>query len=63
MHPPPPVMLFWSFIFLLLALIAGVLGFSSLAGATAVVAQILCGVFMILWLVATFVGSLGGKVL
>ncbi len=55
-------MFFWSFIFLVLALIAGVLGFSSLAGATAVVAQVLCGVFLILWMIAAFGGSLWGKV-
>ena len=54
-------MIFWSFIFLFLALIAGVLGFSSLAGATAVVAQVLCVVFLILWMIAAWCGSLRRK--
>jgi uncharacterized membrane protein YtjA (UPF0391 family) len=55
-------MLLWSFIFLILALIGGLLGFSSLAGATAVVAQVLCGVFLILWVFSTVRGLFGRKV-
>ncbi|MDB6079179.1 MAG: hypothetical protein JWO82_2926 [Akkermansiaceae bacterium] len=41
-------MLNWTFTFLVLALIAAVLGFSSLAGAAAGIAQILSMIFLIL---------------
>ncbi|MES2475897.1 MAG: DUF1328 domain-containing protein [Verrucomicrobiota bacterium] len=51
----------WTFIFLILALVAGILGFSSLAGGAAIVAQVLCVIFLILMMVSTFSGSLGGK--
>ena len=53
---------YWSFMFPVLALIAGIFGFSSLAGGTAVIAQVLCGVFLVLWMVAAFGGSVGGNV-
>ena len=45
-------MLSWTLIFLVMALIAGVLGFTSVAGTAAVIAQILFYVFVLLLVVA-----------
>ena len=45
-------MLHWSLIFLVIALIAGVLGFTTVAGAAIGIAKILFFVFIAIWLVA-----------
>jgi uncharacterized membrane protein YtjA (UPF0391 family) len=50
-------MLGWTLMFLIIALLAGVLGFTSIAGAAAGIAQILFVVFLVLFL-ASFVGQL-----
>lgn len=47
-------MLSWSVFFLIIALIAALLGFSSIAGAAAGIAKILFGVFLILFLISLF---------
>jgi uncharacterized membrane protein YtjA (UPF0391 family) len=44
-------MLHWSLIFLVIALIAGALGFGGIAGAAAGIAKILFVVFLLIWLV------------
>jgi uncharacterized membrane protein YtjA (UPF0391 family) len=49
-------MLSWSLFFLIIALVAGLLGFSSIAGAAAGIAQILFGVFLVLFLISLFLG-------
>ena len=49
-------MLSWSVFFLVIALAAGFLGFSSIAGTAAVIAKLLFGVFLVLFLVSLFVG-------
>lgn len=46
--PPLVTMLNWTFTFLLLSLIVGVLWFSGVAGSVVVIAQILTGIFMTL---------------
>ena len=43
-------MLHWSFVFLVIALIAGVLGFTGIAGAAMGIAKILFFVFLVVWL-------------
>lgn len=52
-------MLTWAIIFLIVAIIAGAFGFSGIAGAATVIAQILFGLFLaiciILFLFALFV--------
>jgi uncharacterized membrane protein YtjA (UPF0391 family) len=48
-------MLHWSLIFLVIALIAGLLGFTGIAGAAMGIAKILFFVFLIIWLVVFFV--------
>ncbi|HLS27275.1 MAG TPA: DUF1328 domain-containing protein [Opitutales bacterium] len=51
-------MLLWAIIFLIVAIIAGALGFTGIAGAATVMAQILFGIFLaiciILFLFALF---------
>ena len=49
-------MLSWAVTFLVIALIAAVLGFGGMAGATAWIAQILCGLFAVLFLVSIVLG-------
>jgi uncharacterized membrane protein YtjA (UPF0391 family) len=49
-------MLSWSVFFLIIALAAAFLGFSSIAGAAAGIAKILFGVFLVLFLVSLFFG-------
>jgi uncharacterized membrane protein YtjA (UPF0391 family) len=49
-------MLSWSVFFLIIALVAALLGFSSIAGAAAGIAKILFGVFLVLFLISLFVG-------
>jgi uncharacterized membrane protein YtjA (UPF0391 family) len=44
-------MLFWAVIFLLVAILAGVLGFTEIAGAAAVMAQILFFIFLAICIV------------
>jgi uncharacterized membrane protein YtjA (UPF0391 family) len=45
-------MLSWSVFFLIIALAAALLGFSTIAGAAAGIAKILFGVFLVLFLVS-----------
>lgn len=49
-------MLSWSIFFLIIALVAVLLGFSSIAGAAAGIAKILFGVFLVLFLISLFLG-------
>lgn len=47
-----PTMLYWSLIFLVVALIAAVFGFSGIAAASAGIARVLFGLFLILFVVS-----------
>ena len=49
-------MLHWSLMFLVLALIAAILGFGGLAGAAVGIAKVLFFVFLIVWLIAFLTG-------
>ena len=49
-------MLHWSLVFLVIALIAAVLGFGGIAGAAAGIAKILFFVFLVVWLVSFLIG-------
>jgi uncharacterized membrane protein YtjA (UPF0391 family) len=51
-----PTMLHWSITFLVIGLIAAVLGFTGIAGAATQIAWILFVVFLILFLVSLFIG-------
>jgi uncharacterized membrane protein YtjA (UPF0391 family) len=49
-------MLYWSLMFLVVALIAGLLGFRGAAGVATSIAQVLFGLFLIIFLVSLFLG-------
>jgi uncharacterized membrane protein YtjA (UPF0391 family) len=45
-------MLHWTLVFLVIALIAAVFGFTSLSGSAATIARVLFAVFLILWIIS-----------
>jgi uncharacterized membrane protein YtjA (UPF0391 family) len=49
-------MLKWAFIFLLIAIVAGIFGFSGVEQASATIAQWLFGIFMLLFVGAIAIG-------
>jgi uncharacterized membrane protein YtjA (UPF0391 family) len=51
-----PAMLKWAFIFLLIAIVAGIFGFSGVEQASATIAQWLFGIFLVLFLGAIAIG-------
>lgn len=54
-------MLRWALLFLILAIVAAVLGFWALASTAALIAKILLVVFLILLLVSLFSGAFRGR--
>lgn len=54
-------MLSWAFTFLIIAIIAAVLGFSGIAGSATAIAKFLFGLFLIVFVVLFAVGLLTGK--
>jgi len=54
-------MLRWAFIFLVIGLIAALLGFTSVAGASIAIAKTLFFVFMIIFLVLLVAGLAAGR--
>jgi uncharacterized membrane protein YtjA (UPF0391 family) len=60
-EPPHSIMLNWTLTFLILALIAGLLGFTSLAGTAAVIAQTLFFIFLLLLVISAFSNALRGR--
>jgi uncharacterized membrane protein YtjA (UPF0391 family) len=53
-------MLYWAAIFLVIAIVAGALGFGGIATTSAGIARILFGVFLILFLITAILQLLGG---
>jgi uncharacterized membrane protein YtjA (UPF0391 family) len=53
-------MLGWTLIFLIIAVIAGVLGFTSLAGTAVGIARILFTIFLVLFLVSLIIRLVNG---
>jgi uncharacterized membrane protein YtjA (UPF0391 family) len=49
-------MLRWAFVFLIIALIAGVFGFTDIAAASAGIAKILFAIFLVIFLAALTLG-------
>jgi len=45
-------MLYWTILFLVVALVAGALGFGSLAGTAGAIAKICCVIFIVLFLIS-----------
>lgn len=55
-------MLKWAFVFLLIAIIAGIFGFTDVEAASATIAQWLFGIFLVLFLGALVIGlTLGAR--
>jgi uncharacterized membrane protein YtjA (UPF0391 family) len=57
-------MLKWAFVFLLIAIVAGLFGFSDVEAASATIAQVLFGIFLVLFLGALVIGlAIGAKLM
>lgn len=54
-------MLHWALTFLLLAIFAGLLGFTNIAALSVEIAQLLFVVFLVLFLIAVTINALRGK--
>lgn len=54
-------MLKWAFVFLIIAIVAGIFGFTDVEAASATIAQWLFGIFLVLFLVALAIGLWIGK--
>lgn len=54
-------MLKWAFVFLVIALIAAVFGFTDVASASAAIAQWLFGIFLVLFIGALVIGLIIGR--
>jgi len=54
-------MLRWAFIFLVIAIIAGIFGFTDVEAASATIAQWLFGIFLVLFLGALAIGLIIGS--
>ena len=51
-------MLYWALVFFIIALVAGFFGFIGVAGTAYSIAKILCGIFLVLFIVSLLVGGL-----
>lgn len=54
-------MLYWAFVFLVFGLIAGMLGFTTIAGASIGIAKFLAGLFLVMFLVFLLLGVAAGR--
>jgi uncharacterized membrane protein YtjA (UPF0391 family) len=54
-------MLKWAFVFLIIAIVAGIFGFTDVQSAAATIAQWLFGIFLVLFLGALAIGLWLGK--
>ena len=50
------LVLYWALVFLIVALVAGALGFGGIAGTAAGIARVLFGIFVVLFLVGLVLG-------
>jgi uncharacterized membrane protein YtjA (UPF0391 family) len=57
-------MLKWAFVFLLIAIVAGIFGFTDVQAASATIAQWLFGIFLVLFIGALVIGvAIGSKLM
>jgi uncharacterized membrane protein YtjA (UPF0391 family) len=54
-------MLKWAVVFLLIAIVAGIFGFTGVEEASATIARVLFGIFLVLFLGAIFIGLVIGR--
>lgn len=50
-------MLYYAFLFLLLGIVAGILGFGAIAGTAATIAKVLFVIFIVLFVASLFLGK------
>jgi uncharacterized membrane protein YtjA (UPF0391 family) len=56
--------LYWAFVFLIVAIVSALLGFTTIAGASIVIAKFLFGLFIVLFIIFLIIGlAVGRKVL
>jgi uncharacterized membrane protein YtjA (UPF0391 family) len=55
-----PLMLYWTLIFLVVALVAGLFGFGGIASASAGIAKVLFAIFLVLFLASLVFGVMRG---
>jgi uncharacterized membrane protein YtjA (UPF0391 family) len=51
----------WAAVFLLIAIVAGIFGFTGVEEASATIARVLFGIFLVLFLGAIFIGLVIGR--
>jgi uncharacterized membrane protein YtjA (UPF0391 family) len=56
-------MLYWALVFLIISIVAAVLGFGGLAAGAATIAKILFGIFLVIFLLLLIGGTRGGRAL
>jgi uncharacterized membrane protein YtjA (UPF0391 family) len=49
-------MLYWAFVFLVIAIVAGALGFGGIAGTSVEIAKVLFGIFLVLFVIGILLG-------
>jgi len=54
-------MLYWALVFLVIGVIAGLLGFGVIAGASIAIAKLLAGVFLAIFLVLLILGLMSAR--
>jgi uncharacterized membrane protein YtjA (UPF0391 family) len=54
-------MLYWAFVFLVISIIAAIFGFGGIAAGAAVIAKILFGVFLIIFIALLIMGLAAGR--
>ena len=54
-------MLYWAFMFLIVGLMAAMLGFTNIAGASFAIAKFLAGLFLVLFLIFLILGMTAAK--
>jgi uncharacterized membrane protein YtjA (UPF0391 family) len=61
LSPSEAAMLYWAFVFLVIGLIAGLFGFTGIAGASIGIAKFLAGLFLVVFLILLVVGLSAAK--
>jgi uncharacterized membrane protein YtjA (UPF0391 family) len=54
-------MLYWALVFLVIGLLAALLGFTSIAGASFAIAKFLAGLFLVLFLIFLILGLVAAR--
>lgn len=54
-------MLYWAFVFLIIGLIAGLFGFTGIAGASIGIAKFLAGLFLVIFIILLVIGMTAAR--